>query len=97
LVLDGQFNVSRKATSDLANELLVVLPVEVLTDELRERKKGWILACSDAILGSAGARCLENYDAPSVMDGLRHDDNNHFDAFGTLLEIKIVAALISKY
>jgi hypothetical protein len=38
LVLDGQFNVSRRATSDLANELLIVLPVEVLTEQLRERR-----------------------------------------------------------
>lgn len=40
LVLDGQFNVSRRAISELANELLIMLPVEVLTDQLRERRMG---------------------------------------------------------
>lgn len=36
LVLDGQFNVSQKATDHLAISLLTVLPTDVLADELRD-------------------------------------------------------------
>lgn len=36
LVLDGQFNVSTKATNHAANRLLVALPASALDDELRD-------------------------------------------------------------